>query len=577
MAGIQVSGLLTNSAFDWKSIVDQLIEVSRTPIKKLEAEKVQNTTEAEALATLGTALTALQDSVQAMRADEVFAARTVTSDLAATTWKSSSVTGAAIGSYVFDVTQLATQSQLRGATDIGSGLAATADVSGLTISNLATATAVTAGTFTVAGAQVEVELTDSLQDVFDKIATATGSAVTAAYNPATDKITLTKASGELVLGAANDTTNFLAVMKLANSGGAAATSAAALGAVKTTGTLASAGLRTAITAVDGSGNGSFTINGVAVSYNVNTDTFGALISNINAAGAGVTAAYDSTTDRVILTNTETGDVGITVSEAAGGLMDALGLSTTGGGTLARGKNAEFYLNGSTDKLTSTTNTLDATVHGVSGLSVTVNSLTEQTLHVESDTLTMQTAIEDFIGKFNEVQDLIEESTAVTVSGTTVSTSVLSGNREVESWASELRSLAFDEVSGLTGDITRLAHLGIDFDSTTNHLTIKDSGLLATALGDDPDKVEALFMTSGTGLVGQIYSYITQTISSEGAMVSSLGSANDDIDEQIATLQSRLDQEREMLTSAFIRMLDAQSEAQSQSTYLTNTFFKDNSN
>jgi flagellar hook-associated protein 2 len=576
MSGIQVSGLLSNSAFDWKSIVDQLIEVSRTPIKKLEAEKAQNTTEAEALASLGTALTALQDSVQAMRADDVFAARTVTSDLAATTWKSSSVTGAAIGSYVFDVTQLATQSQLRGATDIGAGLAATADVSGLTISNLSTATAVTAGTFTVAGQQVEVELTDSLQDVFDKIATATGSAVTAAYNPATDKITLTKSSGELVLGAANDTTNFLAVMKLSNSGGAAATSAAALGAVKTTGTLASAGLRTAITAVDGSGNGSFTINGVAVSYNVNTDTVGALISNINAAGAGVTAAYDPTTDRVVLTNTETGDVGLTVSEAAGGLMDALGLSTTGGGTLARGKNAEFYLNGSTDKLTSTSNTLDASVHGVTGLSVTVNSLTEQTLHVESDTLTMQSAIEGFIETFNAVQDLIEESTAVTVSGTTVSTSVLSGNREVENWASELRAMVFDEVSGLTGDITRLAHLGIDFDSTTSHLTIKDSGVLATALGDNPEDVDALFMATGTGLVGQIYSYITRTITAEGAMESSLGVANDDIDEQIATLQARLDQEREVLTSAFIRMLDAQSAAQSQSTYLTNTFFKDNS-
>ncbi|MEN9634614.1 MAG: hypothetical protein RL077_3018, partial [Verrucomicrobiota bacterium] len=35
MAGIQVSGLLSNAAFDWKSIVDQLIEAESVPIKTL--------------------------------------------------------------------------------------------------------------------------------------------------------------------------------------------------------------------------------------------------------------------------------------------------------------------------------------------------------------------------------------------------------------------------------------------------------------------------------------------------------------------------------------------------------------
>jgi flagellar hook-associated protein 2 len=678
MAGIQISGLLANSAFDWKSVVDQLVAVSGAPIKKLEADKVQNTAEIEALAGLDSALTELQDSVQAMRADDIFAARTVSSDLVGTTWKSSSVTGAAIGSYTFDVTQLATRAQLTGATDIGSGLAPTADVSGVTIANLSTAAAVTAGTFTVAGRQVSVATTDSVQDVFDAIADATtvaaddslatapmatavtagtftvngqqvsvalsstlqdvfaaiatatagdvtgsydsatgkvtltkttpgaitlgnladtsnfvtamklasgtdavtssatiGISVAARYDHATDGIVLTKASGELVLGAANDTSNFLAVMKLANNGGAMVASSAALGSLKPAATLANAGFRDAITAVDGAGAGTFTINGVTISYNINTSTLGSVINTINDAGAGVTAVYDPTKDRVVLTNKSTGDVGIALSESAGGLLDAMGLTAGSGGVLVHGDNAKFTVNGG-DVISSTSNTLDATVHGITGLSVTVNTETAQTLQVESDTITMEQAISGFIEKFNAVQDFIEENTQVTVNGTDVSAAVLSKNREVQTWASKLRALAFDEVSGLTGDLKRLDHLGIDFDSTTSHLRIKDSGKLATALGDSPEEVDALFLNSGTGIVPRFYSYLTTVSAAGSSERSSIGAANDDLDEQIATLQARLDAQREILTSAFIRMLDAQSAAQSQSTYLTNTFFKNNS-
>ena len=40
MSGIQVSGLLSNSAFDWKSVVDQLIQADSAPVTKLTAENV---------------------------------------------------------------------------------------------------------------------------------------------------------------------------------------------------------------------------------------------------------------------------------------------------------------------------------------------------------------------------------------------------------------------------------------------------------------------------------------------------------------------------------------------------------
>ena len=82
------------------------------------------------------------------------------------------------------------------------------------------------GTFTVNGHPVTIALTDSLADVFTKISTATGGHVTGAYDPTpgVDGIKLTSDNGELVLGAANDTSNFTLAMKLANTGTATASS-----------------------------------------------------------------------------------------------------------------------------------------------------------------------------------------------------------------------------------------------------------------------------------------------------------------------------------------------------------------
>jgi len=575
MPGIQISGLLSNSAFDWKSVVDQLIAADSAPITRLTAQKAANGDKVTALANLRTSLQGLQDSLQSIRANDLFSLRNVTSDTPGTTWKSNSASGATVGSYRFAVQQLATATRTQGAADIGSGLAPTSNVSGLTLASLNTASAVTPGNFTVNGQVVTIALTDSLQDVFDKISTATTNDVTAGYDPTTDRITLTSAGGEVVLGAANDTSNFLAAMKLANNGSGSVTSASSLGTIRTASPLVSAGLKGTVTAVDGSGNGSFAINGVSISYNVNTDSLGTVISRINQAGAGVTASYDATSDRMQLVNTKTGDIGMGVTDVTGGLLDVLGL-TGPSATLARGKNALFTVNGGAT-LTSTSNTFDAATHGVAGLSVTVNTAATQTVNVESDTASMQTSIQSFLDKFNAVQDAIEASTKTTVASGTVTTSILSGNREVQSWARSLRALAFDAVSGVAGTVQRLDNLGIDFESTSGHLTIKNADKLASALADHPDDVKAFFLTPTTGLVSKGYTYLTNLISADASQQDTLTKASKAIDTQIAALQARLDAERIQLTNSFILMLDAQSKAQSQNTTLTNAFFSKNNN
>lgn len=566
MAGIQVSGLVSSSSFDWKAIVDQLIEAESIPVKTLTAQKTANTDKTTALETIKTALTELQDSVQAMRADSIFSLRTVSSNVAATTWKTTSASDTPVGSYAIAVSQLATKARQGGKSDIGAPLSATNDVTGTTLATLNTATALTAGKFTVNGAQVTVATTDSLDDVFNAISDATGGDVVASYDATEDKITLHSASnGEVLLGSTVDSSNFLSAMKLANNGSATVASGGKLGTVKLyTATLANSGLASAV-----SGTGTFAINGVSISYNASTDRMGDVLNRINSSAAGVTASYDSTNDRFSLTNTTTGDTGMSITDTSG-LLGALGLTTGSGAAFARGNNAQFTINGGAT-ITSMSNTLSADAHGITGLSVTVDTQSTQTLQVASDSSTMADYVQDFVTKFNNVQQLIEENTKISVSGTTVSGAVLAGNREVEGWAKKLRSLAFDQIGGLTGSVKRLDHLGIDFNSTTGLLTIKEPDKLANALTEDPTSVSEFFLTANTGLVAKMYSGLTALMKDDSNQQNNLGKANLSIDDQITRLQAKLATQRETLTQAFIKMLEAQSAAESQKKTLTDAF------
>ncbi|RXK53001.1 flagellar hook protein [Oleiharenicola lentus] len=566
MAGLQLSGLA--SGLDWKTLVDQLMEIERAPISRMEREQLTNTQRSNALRDLGTKLSSLQSAAGTLKDQTLFSGRTATSATTASTWKLSPSAGATAGTYAISVSQLATRARRDGAADITQGIATTSDVSGVTLATMRTAGTVTAGAFTVNGAKVTVATTDSLQSVFDAISTATGGDVTATYDAVTDRITLDSASdAEIVLGASNDTSNFLQVLKLANNTTGTVTSYGSLGSTRTGNTLANAGLKTAVTAVDGTGAGSFVINGVTIDYNVNNDSLSTLMKRINASGAGVTASYDAVNDRVSLANNATGDLGISISESAGGLLGALGL--TSGHTSVRGENAEFSVDGG-PTLISTSNTLDATAHGITGLSVTVDSETAQTITVAADTEKMRGKIDEFLTAYNAVITFIDEKTKVTSGKDSVSAAVLASNRDVQNWSRELRTLAFGAISGLTGTIDRLDDLGIDLNRE-GIMAVKDSEKLDAALANSSSDVEEFFTAATTGFAAKFDTRLEALIESGEGVQDRLGDSNSDLDRQIADLERRLVQQREVLTSSFIAMETAQSQIQQQSAALARAF------
>ena len=577
-----LSSSLTGNTFDWQSFVEQIIQIDSVPITRLQTEQANNTDKVSALNYLKTNLSALQTATKALNASGLFSGRTATSSTTGSTWALTAESGATTGSYAIAVSQLATVSKRTGASNIGaaiSGSNITKDTvgSGTTLATLPTALKPTAGTFTINGAQITVDLTDSLESVFGKIYTATGGTVTASYNSGTDKVSLASAS-EIVLGSATDTSNLMSALQLFNNGLGAISSTNSLGAVATTATLANSRLSTTVTG-DGAGAGSFALNGVAITYNLNTDSLADVIKRINDSAAGVTASYDTTSDRMVLINNTTGDMGFGLSETTGNLLTALGVSmATGGATTTRGKNAQFTVNGGST-ISSASNTLSAAVTGITGLTVQATTEGTQSIVVAGNTGAMKSAIQTFIDKYNLVQSYIDTQTTVTVKSGTVTTSTLSNTREVDTWASNLRSKAFAAVSGLTGTISRLADLGIDFSGTSAQLNIRDSSKLDNALANKSTDVAAFFNTASTGFSATMDTYLntlldTNGSGSNGALASitnTFTTQNSSIDLQIAQIQRRLASEKELLSASFQAMQAAQSTSKSMITLLQNTF------
>ncbi len=557
-----VSGLA--SGFDWRSLVDQLVEVERSPQRLLLQEQSQVEQRNTAYGALRTQLTVLQNRVKALDEPALFSRRlTAVGDDAVV--KATAATGAPLGSFAFNFTQLATTAVRQGTTNIGARLNPTNDVSSLVLGDAAFSTAIKAGTFSVNGQRVTLATTDSLQDVFDKISTATGGSVTGSYSALTDRISLAS-TGEIVLGGATDTSNFLAVAKLQNNGLGAVASSSALGSIKSTTALNTGNFGTAI-ADGGSGAGQFKINGVAIAFDAGSDSLKNVLDRINASAAGVTASYDPVNDRLSLTNKVTGDLGIGLEDVTGNFLAATGL---GGGALTRGKNLSYTVNGG-GTLTSTSNTITEESSGITGLAITALKLGESTVDVSSDKDAIKKAITDFLDEFNKTQGMIDKETASsTDSKGKVTAGTLAGQTDANELASKLRNLAFASVAGLTGTFDRLARLGIDTNGDNNNLTLEDSAALDDALTNKLGSVADLFTNETTGVAARLNDFLEATVADDGTLdnrIDSLGKQSTNIDSQIADMERMVQANRQRMIDSFVNMETAQARMNQQLQYL----------
>ena len=360
---LAISGLA--SGMDWSTVVTELANAERAPETQWQNQQSTIAQQQAAYATITSDLTTLQLDAQTLT-DPSFFNSVVASSSTNTVATASAASGTPTGNYAFSITQLATAAQVNGTAGVSQKLVPDGNPADATIGTAGFSNPVTAGTFTVNGAQINIATSDSLQQVFNNIALATGSKVSASYDLSTDKITLASSDGSpIVLGSATDSSNFLQVAQLYNNNSGSITSGSALGHVNTAVALNAADLQTPITD-GGSGNGAFIINGVTFNYNASTDGLQDILNNINDSAAGVSASYDTVNNRFVLANKTTGDVGISMQDVPGqgNFLAATGLS---GGALSHGKNLLYTLNGGTQQLVSQSNTIGSSSSGITGL------------------------------------------------------------------------------------------------------------------------------------------------------------------------------------------------------------------
>jgi flagellar hook-associated protein 2 len=191
--------------------------------------------------------------------------------------------------------------------------------------------AVTSGTFKVNGVSISVNAgQDTLLTVVDKINSA-NAGITASYNAAADKVELqgTPASGDvLVIG--DDTTGLLAAAGINSDNTVRGKRPDNQEPLLRTSRFA------AVT------NGSFNVNGVSISVNSGTDTLETLIGRINSAGAGVTASYSSSSDKLTFTPAVAGAT-LSIESDTSGFLAAAKISE---GTAGSHVNADAAFNAS---------------------------------------------------------------------------------------------------------------------------------------------------------------------------------------------------------------------------------------
>jgi flagellar hook-associated protein 2 len=561
-----VSGLA--SGFDWRTFVDQIVEVERAPQRTLLLEQGLIEQRKNAYGAIQTQLAVLQNRVKALKEPDLFDSRLsqVSNESVASVTASA---GAPLGKFTFNFTQLATAAKLNGTANIGRSISATNDVSAVTLSNAGFSTAIKAGTFTVNGEQVTIETTDTLQDVFDAISTATGGSVTASYDSSTDAISLASA-GEIVLGSATDTSNFLRVAKLYNNGTGNISSSSSLGGLDRTATLANGNFTTVIDD-GGAGAGAFTVNGVEITYNATTDSLNNVISRINNSNAGVLASYDSVNDRLVLTNKDTGDVGIHVEDVTGNFASATGLA---GGTLERGKNLLYNIDGG-GTLISQTNTITEESSGIAGLNVTALGENSVTVTISSDTEKVKSAIKGFIEEYNKVQSMIDTNTASSTDEKgKVTAGTLSGESDASELASQLRSLAYGVISTLANEMNQLADIGIETNGDNNNIELKDEKLLDAALAGNLNGLRTLFTDETSGLAVRLDKYIENTAGESGTLEekdTKLTKEIASIDTQISDMERIVEANRLRLIDSFVAMEKAQAQINQQLQFLLQRF------
>lgn len=556
----QFSGLI--SGIDSSKIIDQLMALERQPLQRLQQQQQTLQDRKAAYAALADKLSALQAKTFNLLLSTTTQGRTATSSNTNVATATASP-NTAIQSFTLNVTSLATKTSVTSPTQIGQAIDPN-----VPLANAGFGTTPTSGSFTINGVSITVNAaTDTLNDVINRINTTPGLTATASLLGNTLQLS---DSQPIVVGSGGDTSNFLQVTKLAaapsvetppGSGTFITTSTGPLGVANPSATLANARLATTLATT----TGSFTINGVTISWDSSVDSINSIVSKINSSGAKVTASYDPNTDTFRLEANDTGSAQIALTDNGGSnLLTALKVT----GTQSIGTNAAYSVNGGPTQYS----TSNAITNLVPGVNATLSGTGTTTITIAQDTASAVSAVKDFITAFNDALTLVRQD--VLVDPKTNKASIFTGDAFIEGLEFQLRAVVDTADTSLTTQFKTLPGIGISsgpvgsIPGTTNSLVL-DEAKLTQALQSDPNAVTAL-LTDSNGPVGKLNSFLRSVTSFTGPLQSGQTSADQeisDLSQRITDLQERLDQRQQALEQQFAALEQAMAQLQTQSAQL----------
>lgn len=332
----------------------------------------------------------------------------------------------------------------------------------------------------------------------------------------------------------------------------------------------SAGFTDAFSAVTG-GTLSLTVQGNPFSVAI-TDgmTLRDVAAAINQTGAPVSASLikDGTATYLALTNRDTGfPIG---GSAADGL--SVSMATTGGAgqalTLAvtsSAVNARFKVDGLA--ITRASNTVTDAVPGAT-LTLNAQSLSgPEDVVLNYDTAATQKNLATFVNAYNSVLKAVQAQLNVQPGSDRSKT--LAGDSVVRSLQENLQRVISTSVPGL-GTVRTLADLGVK-TNRDGSLSI-DSDVLGKAIARDPSSVDALFSTASAGIADTVTTLSDgYTRSSNGLLTTRQAGLTKNItqlDDQLASMQLRIDQFQKNLIAQFASMETLISGLKSVGNFLT---------
>ena len=417
---IQFSGL--GSGLDYSSWIEQLVAAKQSStVTPLETKLKELQNQSSALSTLKTTFGELQSALKTFTdvmtgtSNDIWGKTNVTSS-ADKYVTATSASGLATGDIKVSVEQLATNTVAQGT--INPGKLITSDTKYSEVGNNQSK----GGTFSfyVDNKRYEIEIdktNDTLGDIANKINDAAGGKVDAKINDdGTFEISAT--NGEKIsVGAFSDTSNFASIMKLTETTDTGVKSAYVQTSFLTNKPLTSetSGLSELIS------EGTISINGVDFEITSST-SLQDLINKINSTEeAKVSAKYDTLTNKLVFTSTETGEFNISLEAEGTNFFDVFGLTKDGAlaeGSQTLGQNAILNVNG--NKIVSSSNTVTSETTGINGLTINALKVTdgsgedkvsEVTLNAQSDLTDVKNALKTFVDAYNKVTEQITSATA----------------------------------------------------------------------------------------------------------------------------------------------------------------------